>query len=62
VSEEKKRTPTYWICNDCADKKGLVCKKTGNTVILGLCGHCENPMEIALTPVRDFVRKKNDNQ
>jgi hypothetical protein len=48
----------YWICNDCADKRDLVCHKTGNTRMQGRCGHCESEDETFLTPIVDFVRKK----
>lgn len=59
------RTGIYWICDECAEKRGLVCDSIGNTVIAGLCGHCDNPDEVTLTPIRDFKKpaiKKNLNE
>lgn len=48
------RQGKYWICNDCADKRGFRPFKSGNTIILGLCGWCDRDDESGLTPLRDL--------
>lgn len=52
--------PKYWICDDCAKKENLVCKKIGNTRVYGFCAHCESVDEKLLTPVVDFVKVRNE--
>lgn len=54
MSEE--RESTYWICDGCADQRGWVMYKTGNTTIRGLCGWCTFPLTVKLTPTRDFKK------
>ena len=49
----------YWICDQCALEKGLVCNKTGNSKIRARCGHCESKIEDMLTPVIDFRKENN---
>lgn len=55
----KEREAPWWLCNECADRRGLEVKKELNTVIKGLCGNCEREDETFLTPLEDF-RKKQD--
>lgn len=61
MSEEKKRESTYWICDDCVKSKHPDWKTAypfgGNTMVLGLCGHCTRTDETGLTPTCDFKRK-----
>lgn len=53
--QEGERTPKYWICYDCADKKQWkIPAGACNTVISGLCGHCDREDEVTLTPTCDF--------
>lgn len=52
-------TDTYWICDDCADKRGWKAPDNGITVIRGKCGHCKSGHEVTLIPVRDFTHKGN---
>lgn len=52
------RTEKYWICDACAEKKKYVAWKTGNTLIMGLCGWCDSREESFLTPVEDFRKPK----
>ena len=49
---------TYWLCDDCATKRGLESFKTGNSVIIGLCGNCDSREEQKLTPVVDLRKKR----
>lgn len=48
------RQDKYWICDSCAEEKGLRPFKSAYTVISGLCGWCEHPKEEMLTPLRDL--------
>ncbi len=57
---EIKRMPKYWICNLCAEKKGLMHHKTGNTKVLSYCGHCDSTEEQALTPIVDLIKKREN--
>lgn len=52
--KEQPRKDKYWICNECAKKKGLTPPKGSVTMISGLCGYCEQPDEATLTPIVDF--------
>lgn len=56
---ESERIDPYWICSSCATKKGWVPFKTGNTMIMGLCGYCGTGHEEMLTPVCDFKKPKD---
>lgn len=49
------RASKYWICKDCASKKGWHLPDHNITVIIGLCGHCSRKDEVTLTPQCDFV-------
>lgn len=54
--KKQKRGDKYWICPDCAVKRGwYVPPDRCNTVILGLCGHCDREDAVPITPVVDFV-------
>lgn len=54
----KERRPKYWICGHCVKTKYPTWESAypagGNTVIKGLCGHCEWPDEEILTPTVDY--------
>jgi hypothetical protein len=50
----KERTSKYWICNDCAEKKGWKAPEWAVTCTSGLCGWCDSPLEESLTPTVDF--------
>lgn len=56
----KKRQDKYWICDECVKSKYPDWKSAypngGNTLILGLCGHCDRLDETGLTPIRDFKK------
>lgn len=54
MSEPKEREEKYWICDDCAKKRGWKCEQNGITVIYGLCGHCERTDETMLIPTCDY--------
>jgi hypothetical protein len=62
LSEMKRRSVTegragpYWICDACAKSKGWTAPDGGNTIIRGLCGHCDRKDETFLTPIRDFKK------
>jgi hypothetical protein len=58
VEQEPKedRASKYWICGECADKKGWKGPAWGVTCIRGLCGHCDRPDVTLLTPTIDFDR------
>lgn len=48
-----------WICDVCATARGwYVPAGTCNTVIAGLCGHCDSLAVQTLTPIVDFQRGK----
>lgn len=48
------RMGKYWICDECADRRGYECFKTGNTRAMGLCSWCNRDDETFLTPMRDL--------
>lgn len=50
----KERTSQYWICSDCAEKKGWKCVEYAITVIHGLCGWCGRKDVTTLIPTCDF--------
>lgn len=52
---KKERTSKYWICPDCANKKGWTCDGVV-TCVIGLCGWCDNTNEVTLTPHVDFYK------
>lgn len=54
----KEREGKYWICSDCAKAKGWksAYPNGGNTVIRGMCGHCDRKDETFLIPTRDFKK------
>lgn len=61
--KQSKRIETYWICEDCADKRGWSFPKGYvGTVISGLCGHCNRKDEATLIPTRDFVKSKKETK
>lgn len=49
--------PKYWICSDCANKKGWVFPKWPVTTVIGICGYCKEPIETTLIPIVDFDKK-----
>jgi hypothetical protein len=55
-----KRVPKYWICDDCVKRKhpdwASGYPYGGNTVTLGLCGHCRTKVQKWLTPVCDYKK------
>ena len=55
-TKKPERTDKYWICDACAKERGWTCEANGITVIAGLCGWCDEPEEVVLTPVRDFKK------
>lgn len=56
---EPERKSLYWICDDCAEKKGMSPPEGNVTVSKGLCGHCDRPDEVFLTPTIDYDRPGN---
>lgn len=50
----EKRSAKYWICDECAKKKGWKPVDWAVTIIKGLCGYCERTDETFLTPTVDF--------
>ena len=54
LNENKERESKYWICSECAEKKGWTGPDGAVTCIAGLCGHCDRPDQVTLTPVVDF--------
>lgn len=56
MMKTEKRAEKYWLCDQCAKLKGWTFKPGCHTVIIGLCGHCDWPIEQTLTPERDFFK------
>lgn len=46
----------YWICRDCANKKGWVEMNEPHTVCEGTCSWCNKKNKV-LVPERDFNKK-----
>lgn len=44
----------YWICSECAKKKGWKEPDHAVTQMMGKCGWCKIGIETVLTPVVDF--------
>ena len=55
-TRNKERASQYWICGDCAHKKGWVMPTYPVTCTSGLCGHCDRPDSIYLIPTVDFTK------
>lgn len=58
--ENRPRQPKYWICDHCVKTKHpdwvTAYPNGGNTVVKGLCGHCEWSDEQFLTPTCDYQK------
>ena len=52
------QTDKYWICSECAEAKGWKIRHDMNTLIFGICGHCDSQIEEPLTPTRDYVKPR----
>ncbi len=56
--KKPERMDKYWICDECAAKRGWrIPADACNTVIYGLCGHCDDTEIVVLIPTRDFKGK-----
>lgn len=58
--DKKERVGGYWICTSCANERGWILKDKMNTLIMGLCGHCDSGKEEMLTPTIDFIKPKGN--
>lgn len=65
-AQPEERYSEYWICDDCVKQKHGEWRSAypfgGNTVTMGLCGHCERRDAAMLTPVRDFLKPEQKSQ
>ncbi len=52
------RMPKYWICGDCADKKGWKLVPWPVTCTAGLCGWCDREDDTTVIPICDFTGPK----
>ncbi len=57
-----KRQSKYWICDNCADKQGLIAPTWAVTVARGFCCHCDREDKVILTPVIDFADPKTGRE